>query len=98
MGVDSCRKGMSRGRGMHRHTAALARATIDGAASLQRICACVYCYAMRRMLALPKIRLKKAAPYSEAEGVMPIPAETVLRTLPSPPPKGLLRCEMRAVA
>jgi hypothetical protein len=50
------------------------------------------------MLALPKSRLKKAAPYSEAEGVMPIPAETVLRTLPSPPPKGLLRCEMRAVA
>ncbi|PPU57007.1 hypothetical protein XdyCFBP7245_08150 [Xanthomonas dyei] len=49
------------------------------------------------MLALPKSRLKKAAPYSEAQGVMPIPAETVLWTLPSPPPKGLLRCEMRTV-
>ncbi|RFF53639.1 hypothetical protein D0A36_20475 [Xanthomonas campestris] len=49
------------------------------------------------MLALPKMRPKKAAPCSEAEDAMPIPSEAVCPTLPSPAPKGLLRCEMRAV-
>ncbi|MFS8415636.1 hypothetical protein EIQ30_09290 [Xanthomonas campestris] len=50
------------------------------------------------MLALPKLRLKKAALWSEAEWVMPILRPTVRATLPSPRQKGLLRCEMRSAA
>ncbi|PPT37118.1 hypothetical protein XarjCFBP7653_15455 [Xanthomonas arboricola] len=48
------------------------------------------------MLALPHLRPKKAARWSEAGDAMPIPSEAVCPTLPSPAPKGLLRCEMCA--
>ncbi|MBB3835618.1 hypothetical protein FHR55_003877 [Xanthomonas arboricola] len=50
------------------------------------------------MLALPQLRPKKAARWSEAGDSMPIPSEAVCPTLPSPAPKGLLRCEIRSVA
>ncbi|NYI21020.1 hypothetical protein FHR53_004113 [Xanthomonas arboricola] len=50
------------------------------------------------MLALPQLRPKKAARWSEAGDSMPIPSEAVCPTLPSPAPKGLLRCEIRNVA
>ncbi|RWU13731.1 hypothetical protein XANMN_21320 [Xanthomonas phaseoli pv. manihotis str. CIO151] len=52
--------------------------------------------AQHKMLALPKSRLKKAAPWSEAGDAMPIRGDTVFATLPSPARKGLLRCEIRA--
>ncbi|MFP6917057.1 hypothetical protein P0996_23275, partial [Xanthomonas hortorum pv. gardneri] len=64
------------------------RADVDGVA---------HTVELLQMLALPKPRLKKAAPCSEAEDAMPIPSEAVCRTLPSPAQKGLLRCEMSAV-